>query len=1077
MNRILVSLLVTLCLPGFLTVGCSKASKKARHLQRAEAQFEAGDFDRAEIEYLHVLRLDRTNQVALRQLGFMAFEQGRVIRAYALLNDARRADPDNLEVRIKLATMQLAGGQGLEARDEAIWLLTQEPTNEAALMLLVDSSVSTNHLRDAAQQLARLQPVAGQTAGWHLAQGALHLRQRELPAAEAALRQALALDPQSRVAHSLLGNLALLRNDPTNALAAFTAAAADAPWRSPYRIRLADYYANTGDAATARKQLEEIKQKAPDFLPALLRLASLDLAEQRYQEAEANLKLLLLREPAHLEALFLQARLHLAQNQPDKAVLTLERAAKAFPRVPQVHYQMAIARLAQNDLPGAVQGLNEALTLAPDMTEATLLLAELDLRRGNPGAAITSLTRLVGKQPGRVDARLLLAAAHRAARQTEAALKIYDDLSRRFPTNPQPAFLRGLVLGQEGKTAEARRSFEQALQFAPQFTAALEQLVNLDLSEGRFAAAAQRVQAEITREPTNAMPHLLLARVYLAQTNLPAAESTLLRARELNPTSSAVNALLARTYVLGNKHAAALKQFDEIVARNTNDVAAWLQLGLLHSANSNYVAARDAYEKLLQADPNYVPGLNNLAYLYSERLGDLKRAYELGSRARELMPNDPFTADTFGWILYHRKEYPRALVLIQECARQMPDQPEVLYHLGMTHYMLGEEAAARVALQSAVQLAPPDAAWKSPAAERLRILETDPATADAAAVKALERLGASLAEDPILQAKLAAVAERNADWPRAAAGYEKALQQNTNFVPAIVKLAQLYATHLNKPQQAFTLARRARTLEPNDPKIGHTLGRLALDSAQNAADFQWAFGLLQEAARGRADDPEAQWDYARAAFALGQVDTAQATLQKVSTLHPSATRAAAVRDFEAWIALLNRPQEIAANASRITERLKQAPDHVPALLASARLLEQQGKYPEARKAYEQVLKRYPLFTPAHKPLGLLLSDHLNDPAAAYEQATKARTAFPKDPEIARLLGRLSYQRGDFARAVQLLQESAPAFPQDGELLHQLGIAQYRMKQRESKATLTKALSLAPNSPLAAESKQILSELK
>ena len=94
MNRILASVLVTLCLSGFLTVGCSQASKKARHLQRAEAQFEAGDFDRAEIEYMHVLRLDRTNQVALRQLGFMAFEQGRVIRAYALLNDARRADPD-----------------------------------------------------------------------------------------------------------------------------------------------------------------------------------------------------------------------------------------------------------------------------------------------------------------------------------------------------------------------------------------------------------------------------------------------------------------------------------------------------------------------------------------------------------------------------------------------------------------------------------------------------------------------------------------------------------------------------------------------------------------------------------------------------------------------------------------------------------------------------------------------------------------------------------------------------------------------------------------------------------------------
>ncbi len=31
------------------------------------------------------------------------------------------------------------------------------------------------------------------------------------------------------------------------------------------------------------------------------------------------------------------------------------------------------------------------------------------------------------------------------------------------------------------------------------------------------------------------------------------------------------------------------------------------------------------------------------------------------------------------------------------------------------------------------------------------------------------------------------------------------------------------------------------------------------------------------------------------------------------------------------------------------------------------------------KLTNRVLKRYPLFTPAHKPLGLLLSDHLNDP--------------------------------------------------------------------------------------------------
>ena len=42
--------------------GCSRESRKSRHLDRAQAQFKAGDYDRAEIECLNTLRLDPTNQ-------------------------------------------------------------------------------------------------------------------------------------------------------------------------------------------------------------------------------------------------------------------------------------------------------------------------------------------------------------------------------------------------------------------------------------------------------------------------------------------------------------------------------------------------------------------------------------------------------------------------------------------------------------------------------------------------------------------------------------------------------------------------------------------------------------------------------------------------------------------------------------------------------------------------------------------------------------------------------------------------------------------------------------------------------
>ena len=62
----------------------------------------------------------------------------------------------------------------------------------------------------------------------------------------------------------------------------------------------------------------------------------------------------------------------------------------------------------------------------------------------------------------------------------------------------------------------------------------------------------------------------------------------------------------------------------------------------------NFPQARDAYEKVLSINPNFVPALNNLAYLDAERLNDLDKAYELARRARDLQGDDPAIADTLG---------------------------------------------------------------------------------------------------------------------------------------------------------------------------------------------------------------------------------------------------------------------------------------------------------------------------------------------------------------------------------------------------------------------------------------------
>ena len=56
-----------------------------------------------------------------------------------------------------------------------------------------------------------------------------------------------------------------------------------------------------------------------------------------------------------------------------------------------------------------------------------------------------------------------------------------------------------------------------------------------------------------------------------------------------------------------------------------------MTLALVYDRMQDFPKARDAYEKLLSTQPNFVPALNNLAYLYTEHLNNLDKAYDLAT--------------------------------------------------------------------------------------------------------------------------------------------------------------------------------------------------------------------------------------------------------------------------------------------------------------------------------------------------------------------------------------------------------------------------------------------------------------
>ncbi len=95
--------IVTLILAIFLVTACSKEARKARLLSEADSYFKAGNYDKAKLSYLNVLRLDPQNALAFERIGAMWQDDAAPLRAAPFLANAGVLDPNNVENRIRLA--------------------------------------------------------------------------------------------------------------------------------------------------------------------------------------------------------------------------------------------------------------------------------------------------------------------------------------------------------------------------------------------------------------------------------------------------------------------------------------------------------------------------------------------------------------------------------------------------------------------------------------------------------------------------------------------------------------------------------------------------------------------------------------------------------------------------------------------------------------------------------------------------------------------------------------------------------------------------------------------------------------
>ena len=265
-----------------------------------------------------------------------------------------------------------------------------------------------------------------------------------------------------------------------------------------------------------------------------------------------------------------------------------------------------------------------------------------------------------------------------------------------------------------------------------------------------------------------------------------------------------------------------------------------------------------------------------MAQLYAGALDDSQKALKFAKKARELAPNDPKITAILGLTAYQTGNFSWAYSLLEDSARRLPNDAEVLYDLAWAAYSVGKVNEARQVMQRALDSAPSF----NHSSDAKTFLTTTALEQKGADLKTAETnidqlLTANADYVPALMVRAAILSQRG-ESQAAEKIYSGILRRFPDFAPAQKSLAALYAPDPEKRDQAYELAMKARKTLPDDPELAQVLAELSYQRKE----FAYAAQLLQRSSKEKPLDAKLLYYLGMSYFKANKKAESQETLRQ-----------------------------------------------------------------------------------------------------------------------------------------------------------------------------------------------------
>lgn len=791
-------------------------------------------------------------------------------------------------------------------------------------------------------------------------------------------RRALDADPAYLPASQALAKL-YTRREQWQSLISMHLAEADT---APEKTRRAASYARVADILERRlgnvDQAMEQHARALALVPGYA--ASFKALARLYSQTARNRELAELYERAVDEAdddetkityLFKIGRLHEdALGAPQAAVQSYRRILQIQPmHLGAVHAWQRAAERAErwDDLIAALEYEAQKTTKRSDKVALLHRAGEIaeDII-GDQDGALSRYRQVIEADSSYVPALSSLGRLYYRAGRWDDLLATYQLELKVTPKGPQSAALlfkmAELTESRIGKEDDAIRYYRQAIEADPKHVPALRALVRLLTAKADWPEVVRLLEAEqrTLEDPAErARAAFHVGEVYenrlnIAEKALVAYDQALSAASDFRP------ALDAKMRLLEQKKdykalAEAMRRQAEATKEPVMAVAARMREGEILRDNLDAPKeAAEAFESVLQRDPNHLGALVALESLYGASAQWEKLAQTYAAEARILQNG------------FARAAALREHARLQETNRVEGQGPEDLTQ----------------AYLSVVRISPSDSSALA-ALERLGLEQKDWTLLSHVDAK----LG-SLPEDPTLlsayQTRLAETLEASGDMPSALDSYRAALARDPENIAAARGFGRV-SESFSDPQLLSEAANYEAKVLRNLDRASDLLLRSARVRAEQQSDVVGAAAELERAL-------DLNPDHQASAAYLSNLLASGADLGRLTDILTRAASGAKNVDRRAalWVMVAElyatRGNNVGAALAALARAVKEAPKYVPALMKQADLFARDSQWNEASQALTNVLASNPpadMATAANLQLAWLLHKHLGD-------STKAR---------------------------------------------------------------------------------------